>query len=88
MVSASKLRDCLSGDWSDPAEANASAAINQDGHVYHGDKGGRTDLTDVPVKDVIIVLFMLGLWAYSIRLIVKAWSKIHNLPGKHQHFSL
>jgi len=40
------------------------------------------DLNSIPVKDVIIVAFMLSLWLYSIMLIVRAWSKIHNLPGE------
>ena len=46
--------------------------------------GGRTDLLDIPIKDVIIVMFMLCLWLYSIMLIVRAWAKIHNLPGEYK----
>jgi len=40
------------------------------------------DVSSVPVKDVVIVAFMLSLWLYSILLIVRAWAKIHNLPGE------
>lgn len=43
-------------------------------------KGGRTKFSDIPVKDVVIVFFMLALWLYSIMLIVRAWAKIHVLP--------
>ena len=44
-------------------------------------KGGPTDLSAIPVKDVLIVLFMLGLWLYSIMLIVRAWAKVHHVEG-------
>lgn len=46
-------------------------------------KGGRTKFSDIPVKDVVIVFFMLALWLYSIMLIVRAWAKIHVLPGEY-----
>ena len=45
-------------------------------------KGGKTDMSAIPVKDVVIVIFMLGLWLYSILLIVRAWAKVHVLPGE------
>ncbi len=48
---------------------------------FEPSKGGRTELSEIPVKDVVIVIFMLLLWLYSIMLIVRAWAKIHNLPG-------
>ena len=39
-------------------------------------------MSAIPVKDVVIVIFMLGLWLYSILLIVRAWAKVHVLPGE------
>lgn len=34
-----------------------------------------TNLSEIPVKEIIIVLGMLGLWFYSIVLTRKAWRK-------------
>ena len=48
-------------------------------------KGGKTKISEIPVKDVIIVIFMLGLWLYSILLIVRAWAKVHVLPGNYMN---
>ena len=38
---------------------------------------GIARLSEIPVKDVVIVVFMLSLWAYSIALIVRAWAKVN-----------
>ena len=35
-----------------------------------------TNLSEIPVKEIIIVLGMLGLWFYSIVLTRKAWYRI------------
>lgn len=35
-----------------------------------------TNLADIPAKEIIIVLLMLGLWIYSIILTRKAWYRI------------
>ena len=42
---------------------------------------GIARLTEIPVKDVVIVMFMLCLWAYSIALIVRAWAKVNLNAG-------
>ena len=54
---------------------------NGDYPEYPPSIGGATKISEIPVKDVVIVIFMLSLWIYSIMLIVRAWSKVHNLPG-------
>lgn len=59
-----------------PPAYNSSAS-----NGYAVAKGGPTNLSAIPPKDFVIVFFMFMLWMYSIMLIVKAWSKIHNLPG-------
>merc|ERR1719266_699886 len=59
------------------------------GHIHGGSTtpGGLgeefppADMRGVPqpsltAKDYVIILFMLGLWAYSIHLILRAWNKI------------
>ena len=51
-------------------------------------KGGPTHFSDIPVKDLVIVGFMLGLWLYSIALIVRAWAKVHHMPGGRNIFLL
>ena len=38
---------------------------------------GIARLSEIPMKDVVIVVFMLSLWAYSIALIVRAWAKVN-----------
>ena len=35
-----------------------------------------TNLAEIPVKEILIVLGMLGLWFYSIVLTRKAWYRI------------
>ena len=35
-----------------------------------------TNLEEIPAKEIIIVILMLGLWLYSIVLTRKAWVKI------------
>ena len=35
-----------------------------------------TNLAEIPAKEIIIVVLMLGLWAYSIMLTRKAWYRI------------
>ena len=42
---------------------------------------GIARLSEIPVKDVVIVVFMLSLWAYSIALIVRAWAKLNLNAG-------
>ena len=35
-----------------------------------------TNLAEIPVKEVIIIIGMLGLWFYSILLTRKAWYRL------------
>ncbi len=56
---------------------NATAADGFGGGVGKG----AARLSEIPVKDVVIVLFMLSLWGYSIFLIVRAWAKVHQIAG-------
>ena len=44
---------------------------------------GIARLSEIPVKDVVIVVFMLTLWAYSIALIVRAWAKVNLNVGTY-----
>ena len=76
--SPSDPEDCSSvppSSLSSPLSGEAAVSLEPS-------KGGPTRLGEIPVKDIIIVIFMLCLWLYSIALIVRAWAKIHNLPGK------
>ena len=41
---------------------------------YIGPKA--TNLSDIPAKEIFIVIMMLGLWVYSIILTRKAWYRI------------
>ena len=71
------------------AAAAAAAADNRSSSeqaVPQVPKGAATLWSEVPVKDWVIVLFMLGLWLYSIMLIVRAWAKVHHMPGGKRPF--
>ena len=37
----------------------------------------------VSVKDFVVILFMLGLWLYSIILMFRAWNRILNFSGSN-----
>ena len=74
--------DCSSSSVP-PSLTATSSSMEGSGVILEPSKGGPTHLSDIPVKDVIIVIFMLLLWLYSIALIVRAWAKIHNLPGTY-----
>jgi len=41
-----------------------------------------TNMAEIPVKEIIIVIGMLGLWFYSILLGRKAWYKAGLKAGK------
>lgn len=60
--------------------ANVTLDDDDDGEV-----SAKTDFSEIPLKDVVIVMFMLILWLYSIMLMLRAWAKIHNLPGQWKH---
>lgn len=72
----------LSADATNETTAADEIADFSGPEVVVYSKGGKTDMSAIPVKDVVIVIFMLGLWLYSILLIVRAWAKVHVLPGK------
>ena len=48
----------------------------QTGNMTHHHLHKATNFSEIPVKEIIIVLGMLGLWFYSIVLTRKAWYRI------------
>ena len=61
------------------AEASNETFVDCGGTIlgnstYIGPKA--TNLSDIPAKEIFIVIMMLGLWVYSIILTRKAWYRI------------
>ena len=64
-------RNTISALW---CEIHATFLARNNTHLVFQ---GIARLSEIPVKDVVIVVFMLSLWAYSIALIVRAWAKVN-----------
>lgn len=80
-TSHSLLNDSLSSTENDELFAAASSSnaslldcITHPGNMTVVHKP--TNLAEIPVKEILIVLGMLGLWFYSIVLTRKAWYRI------------